>query len=123
MADHNPPAPRPTTITGAQKRVLRGLGHALSAIIRVGKAGITPSLIDATRTALLDHELIKIAVTSDCPINRKVAPHELAKLTGSHVAQIIGRTALLYRERKTDPDIKLPVPKKSDSEKTSGQSR
>ena len=108
MVRENPPAQRPETITGAQKRVLRGLGHGLSPIIRLGKAGLTEGLVKATRGALLDHELIKISVSSECPLDRKVAPHELAKLSGSHVAQIIGRTALLYRQRKTDPAIKLP---------------
>lgn len=122
MVRENPPAPRPASLTGSQKRRLRGLGHELSPTVRIGKAGLTENVVKATRHALQDHELIKIAMTNDCPINRKVAPHQLATLTGSHVAQIIGRTALLYRERKTDPDIQLPKAKSNPGGKPPGQS-
>jgi RNA-binding protein YhbY len=41
-------------------------------------------------------------------MDRKTAPKLLAAQTGSHVAQIIGRTALLYRRRHDDPAIRLP---------------
>ena len=123
LVRENPPAPRPETLSGAQKRRLRALGHGLSPTVRVGKAGFTDNLVKATRQALQDHELIKIAITNDCPINRKIAPKELATLSGSHVAQIIGRTALLYRERKKNPEIKLPQPKSDAGGDTPDQAR
>ena len=39
---------------------------------------------------------------------RKAESQELAKLTGAHVCQNIGRVALLYRRRVHDPVIQLP---------------
>ncbi len=102
------PPKNPIRITGAQRRALRALGHHLKPIVQVGKAGMTDGLVAATTDALEQHELIKISVSSESPIDRKTAPTELAEQTGAHVAQVIGRTALLYRRRVEDPEIALP---------------
>lgn len=103
-----PPALNPVSLTGAQRRTLRGLGHHLKATVQIGNKGITPGLVAATTAALADHELIKISVNSEAPVGRKEAPGALAAACGAHVAQVIGRTALLYRRRFDDPAIQLP---------------
>lgn len=103
-----PPAANPVSLTGAQRRALRGLGHHIKPTVQIGNKGITPGLITATRAALEDHELIKISVNSEAPVDRKSGPGELAAACGAHVAQVIGRTALLYRRRLDDPEISLP---------------
>lgn len=104
-----PPAPSPATLTGAQRRALRGLGHHLDPVIQIGKHGVTEALASATAVALLQHELIKISIGREAPVDRKTAPDELAKATGAHVAQVIGFTALLYRRRLENPTIVLPT--------------
>jgi len=103
------PLPKnPLSLTGAQRRSLRALGHHLKPIVQIGKHGITSGLVSATTDALLQHELIKISVGSECPVDRKTAPQVLAEQTGAHVAQTIGRTALLYRRHPDEPEIQLP---------------
>ena len=101
-------SPNPLSLTGAQRRTLRGLGHGLKPVVQIGKHGITDGLVQATSQALATHELIKLSVGGESPIDRKAAPKALAARTGSHVAQIIGRTALLYRRRHDEPVIRLP---------------
>ncbi|MCA9542995.1 MAG: YhbY family RNA-binding protein [Myxococcales bacterium] len=96
------------SLTGAQKRFLRGLGHSLHPVVQVGQHGVSRGVILATREALRQHELIKISVGRDGPVDRKTAPGLLADGCGAHVAQVIGRTALLYRRRHDDPAIALP---------------
>lgn len=108
MSTSSQPIANPKSITSAQRKALRGLGHALKPVIRIGRQGISDGLIAATIEALEDHELIKIAVTTDCPLPRKEAPHALAKETGSHVAGVIGRTGLLYRRHDKEPKVVLP---------------
>lgn len=109
MSDAQPrPAPNPVSLTGAQRRTLRGLGHHLKACVQIGKAGVTEGLIASTQAALRDHELIKISVNAEAPVDRKAGPALLAEQVGAHVAQVIGRTALLYRRRFDDPQIQLP---------------
>ena len=94
--------------TGTGIRYLRGLGHHLAPIVQIGKDGITDALIAATARALNDHELIKVKVGSEAPIDRKEAGPELAEKTGATLAQTLGRTLLLYKRHPSKPKIELP---------------
>src|SRR5438477_3154596 len=86
-------------LTGAQLRKLRALGHSLDAVIAVGKDGVTDALVRATETALETHELIKVKTQREAPTDRHEAAIDLAARTGSVLAQVIGRTFLLYKAR------------------------
>jgi RNA-binding protein len=96
-------------LTGKQKRFLRGLGHALDPIVHVGKAGITEGLVRAVDRALVDHELIKLRVLEEAPVDRKHVADELATQACAAVVQILGRNVLLYRPRPEEPGIVLPA--------------
>jgi RNA-binding protein len=103
-----PPPKSPRTLTGAQRRALRAQGHHLKPVVQVGHAGVSEGVVAATLDALETHELIKVSVSTEAPDDRKQTPQDLADATGSHVAQVIGRTALLYRRRLDDPQVTLP---------------
>ncbi|HET9988153.1 MAG TPA: ribosome assembly RNA-binding protein YhbY [Kofleriaceae bacterium] len=95
-------------LTGKQRHHLRGLGHALSPIVQVGKGGLDEGLIKAVDQALVDHELIKIRVGDTAELDRHSAAEEIAAQTLSEVAQVIGNVALLYRAHPDEPKITLP---------------
>jgi RNA-binding protein len=97
-------------LTGKQRHHLRGLGHALNAIVQVGKGGLDEGLIKAVDQALADHELIKIKVGDTAELDRHSAAEEIAVQTRSEVAQVIGNVVLLYRA-KEEPTIVLPAAK------------
>lgn len=102
---------KPKKLSGKQARHLRGLGHHLSPVVYIGKEGITDNLVKSTDMALNAHELIKGKIQENCPVDRKEAPEILAQKTRSAVAQILGKTFLLYREnkdKKEDRKIVLP---------------
>lgn len=94
-------------LTGKQKRFLRALGHSLKPVILVGKGEINDPLIRETSEALEAHELIKVKILESCLIDRKEVAGDLATACGAEVAQILGRTILLYR-RSEDRKIELP---------------
>lgn len=94
-------------LTGKQKRYLRGLGHPLSPVVIIGKGEITQALIDETSRALDDHELIKVKILESCTLDRHEAARMLASACAAEVAQVLGRTILLYRPA-TEPRIVLP---------------
>ena len=104
----NVPEKSPAALTGAQRRALRGLGHHLKAVVQIGRNGMTDGLVAAAASALERHELIKVSTHADGPLDRKEAPARLAEAVGAHVAQVLGRTALLYRRCTDEPDIELP---------------
>jgi RNA-binding protein len=95
-------------LTGKQRRYLRGLGHHLSPIVQLGKAGITEGVIAQTREALEAHELIKVRFGEGYEDRARNGAARLAEATDAHVAGTLGHTALLYREREEDPEIQLP---------------
>ena len=95
-------------LSGRAIRHLRGLGHHIDPIVQIGKDGITDSVVAATRAALHAHELVKVKVGTESPIDRKEAGPELAELAGAILAQILGRTLLLYKRHPQKPKIELP---------------
>jgi RNA-binding protein len=95
------------SMSGRALRHLRALGHALDPVIAVGKAGVTDGLAREAERALLQHELIKVRVMQEAPIDRHEAATALAEATGATLAQVLGRTFLLYKRHPKKPKIVL----------------
>jgi RNA-binding protein len=95
-------------LSGKQRRHLRGLGHDLKPVVQVGKAGIDDGLVAAVDQALDDHELVKIKVSEAAKMDRHDAAEAIAHKTHSEVAQVLGKTVLLYRPHPEEPAIVLP---------------
>jgi RNA-binding protein len=95
-------------LTGKQRRHLRALGHHLSPILQIGHDGLTDSLVAQANAQLDAHELIKVKVGESSPLPRHDAASQLASATNARLAQVLGRTFLLYRPRSEDSQIKLP---------------
>ncbi|WP_394822743.1 YhbY family RNA-binding protein [Pendulispora albinea] len=108
--DHASAAPRgaPPALRGAALRHLRALGHDLKPTVMLGKEGLTEALVGAANAALLTHELIKVKILSEAPVDRHEAARQLAGDTKSVLAQVLGRTVLLYRRHPKKPKIVLP---------------
>ena len=102
------PPPKERALTAGQIRHLKGLGHHLDPIVQIGKDGITDGLVAAMKEALLGHELVKVKVLAEAPIDRKLAGPELAKLTAASFVQVLGRTLLLFKRHPNKPKIDLP---------------
>jgi RNA-binding protein len=96
------------SLDGKGRRALRALGHHLRPVVQIGQAGITGALVEATGDALAAHELIKVKVLESAPLDRRQAARDLAAETRSEVAQILGRTILLFRRNPESPKVALP---------------
>jgi len=98
-------------LTGKEARHLRGLGHHLSPLVMIGKDGVTDNLTTALEEVLAAHELVKVKLQDACPYARVEAAELLAQKSKSRIAQIIGKTFLLFRENtelKADKKIQVP---------------
>lgn len=96
------------TLTGKQRRHLRALGHSLEPVVQLGKGGVDEGVVAAVDAALTQHELVKLKLSSETPEDRHEAAETIAAQTGSGVAQVLGRTILLYRKHPKKPKIVLP---------------
>src|SRR5438093_8727182 len=97
-----------TELTGKQRRHLRALGQRLAATVQVGHDGVTDALVAQVDAQIEALELVKVRVSENAPEGRHEIAEALARRTSAHLAQVIGRTALLYRARKEAPEIVLP---------------
>lgn len=95
-------------LTGKQSRHLRALGHHLEPIIQLGKSGLTESVQKAVDIALRDHELVKLRIGTECPDDRHEIAERLGKALYAEVAQVLGRTVLLFRRHAKKPVILFP---------------
>lgn len=95
------------TLTGKQIRYLRGLGHHLNPVVMIGRSELSDAVLRTTEEALNIHELIKVKLQEGCELDRREAAAELATRTGAQVAQVLGKTFLLYREAE-EKKIILP---------------
>jgi RNA-binding protein len=95
-------------LTGKQIRHLRALGHHLNPLVHLGKEGITDSLTQAVNQCLTDHELVKVKLNPEASVERTEAANALATALKADVAQVLGRTVLIYRRHPNKPTIKFP---------------
>jgi RNA-binding protein len=95
-------------LTGKQRRHLRSLGHHLEPLVQIGKQGLTDATVAAVDQALADHELVKVRIGTECPDERDDVAARLAPAVKGEVAQVLGRTLLVYRRHPKEPKIQLP---------------
>src|SRR5437868_6135508 len=102
--------PHPPKLSTRQRCHLRGLGHHLSAVVQIGKDGLSDGLFSAVDLALDQHELLKLRLSENTEGDKKELAKKVAERCGAALVQVMGRTLLLYRRRPTDdprPHISL----------------
>ena len=88
------------TLTDAQKKQLRGRGHALKPVVQIGQAGLTDNVLREIEQALEHHELIKIKARVGDRDDRDTVIQALIDATAAELVQQIGHVALVYRPRR-----------------------
>lgn len=96
------------TLTGKQKRYLKGLAHSLKPVVQIGDKGLSPSVIASIQTELERHELIKIRANSDNGMRPKKEAPQIAAAVDASLVGAIGRMVTLYKRRAQDAKISLP---------------
>ncbi len=94
------------SLTEAQRRHLRRLGHDLKPVVRTGNAGLTEAVLAEADKALHDHELVKIKLVADDRAQRRAFIDRICERTGATLVQAIGHVALFYRR---NPDKREPI--------------
>jgi RNA-binding protein len=95
------------SLSGKQRRFLRAEAHSLEPTVMIGKDGLTDAVIKAVADALLAHELIKVRVLDNAPLERQEAADQLPPLVKAELAGLTGRVLILYKRHPHKPQIKL----------------
>lgn len=94
------------SLSQAQKKAFRSIGHHLDPVVTVSENGISEGLLAELERALNDHELIKVKLGFAERDQRTAALNELTDASGAEIIQKIGKMALLYRSNpKADPRL------------------
>jgi RNA-binding protein len=96
------------SLTGKQRRFLRSEAHALNPVVVVGKEGLSETVLEAIKEALLAHELIKVRILDNAPLERQEFADQLPPLVKAELAGLIGRVVVLYKRHPHKPQITLP---------------
>ncbi len=91
-----------------QRAYLGSLASSMTPIFQIGKASLTPEIIEALDEALEKRELIKVSVLKNCIDDPKEIASVISERTHSVVVKVIGKKMILYRQAKKNPKIKLP---------------
>ena len=87
---------------------MRALGHSLAAVLHIGKGGISAALLEELDQVLTAHELVKVRILRECPLERDKAAEQLASRSGAEHVQSVGNVLLIYRKGPEKPAVEKP---------------
>ena len=94
------------SLSQAQKKAFRSIGHHLNPVVTVSENGVSENLLAELSRALNDHELIKVKLALPERDDRAAMINELLADSNAELVQTIGKMALLYRRNpKANPKL------------------
>ncbi|MBP5980728.1 MAG: ribosome assembly RNA-binding protein YhbY [Halomonas sp.] len=94
------------SLSQAQKKAFRSIGHHLNPVVTVSENGVSENLLAELNRALNDHELIKVKLALPERDDRAAMLNQLVTDSRAEVVQTIGKMALLYRKNpKANPKL------------------
>ncbi len=103
MAAPTSPKKRALMPSTKLRKALRAAGHHLAPVVQVGKEGVSEAVLRQLDAQLAAHELVKVKIGTESPEDRFEAAERLGEAAGAQVAQVLGRTVLVYRKHPEKP--------------------
>ena len=98
------------SLTPKQRQFLKAKAHPLKPLIQIGKAGVTPALIEELDRVLDVHELVKVKLNDNTFEDEEGVVAALAgKVDGLIHVWTIGHTLLLFRPSR-ERTTRFPLP-------------
>ena len=91
-------------LSNPEIRRLKAAAQLMEPMLKIGKAGITESLISTVSDALEHHELVKIKFVDFKDQKKELAPL-LAEKTRSHLVMRVGNVMVLHRPREKESSV------------------
>lgn len=98
-------------LSSKQRSYLMGLSQTVEPIMQIGKASVTPEVVQSAEEVFNNRELIKISVLKNCEEDVRLVADKLSKRTHAVLVQCIGRRFILYRPFKDPADRRIVLPK------------
>lgn len=97
-------------LTSKERNFLRKKAHSLEPIVRIGKSGISDSVIESIKQVIDKQELIKVKIlnNSDEFITRELED-SIAKATSSVCVSSIGHIMIFFKKKVDEKNNKGPI--------------
>lgn len=95
-------------LTGKQKQYLKSTAVGFSAVVQIGKDGITNNIINSVLEALTARELIKVKINQNSSEDIRKVARLLSEESGGKIIQIIGRNCILFKQKDKKSHYELP---------------
>ncbi len=82
-----------------QRKFLETLAHELEPAVRIGKGGVTPTLIQSVIDNLKTQELIKVKILDNSSAEKDDVAEILVEHADCTLVRIIGRVLILFRPK------------------------
>lgn len=94
------------SLTIAEKKRFRRIGHALKPVILLGSQGLSEAVLAEINRALDDHELIKVRIGGEDREQRQAVIEAITSTCLAENVQTIGKIVLIFRRaRKPNPKL------------------
>lgn len=104
-----------------ERQALKARAHHLDAVVMIGDAGLTPSVLREIDNALRTHELIKVRVLGDDRDARAAMYAEMCTELAATPVQSIGKLLVLFRPKPDEEKPKAKVRKPAGPRKSKKQ--
>ncbi len=95
------------SLTGKQKKYLRGLAHHKPVAVTIGSAGLSDAVLNEITASMASHELLKLKLPGAPSSQKKQMLLDICEKTQSSFVQLIGRVGIIYKPGE-QPKIELP---------------
>lgn len=93
-------------LNAKQHQFLKAEAHALNPVVMLGADGLSENVIKEIDSSIEHHELIKIKLNAG--EGRKEQAQQAADAVKAELVNVVGRVAILFRQRKDDSRFILP---------------
>lgn len=93
-------------LNSRQKQFLKAQAHHLKPVVMLGADGLSDSVKAELESSIDHHELIKVKVNAGD--TRKEQGQACADAVGAELISVVGRVAVLFRQRKDGSRFILP---------------
>jgi RNA-binding protein len=93
-----------------QRKFLETLAHDIEPVVRIGKGGVTPALIQSVIDSLKTQELIKVKILDNSSAEKDDVAEILVEHADCTLVRIIGRVLILFRPRDEEKKRRIQLP-------------
>lgn len=93
-------------LNSRQRQFLKAQAHSLNPVVMLGNDGLSDAVIKEMESSIAHHELIKIKLNAG--ETRKEQAQQAADAVGAELVNVVGRTAVLFRQDPENSRFILP---------------